>query len=87
MPLTKLLAVIGAAESGSEHPLATAVVNYVKGALGVKDISAKISDFRTVPGCGLEVKISNVDGTLSASRNSEEMKNFFNSLACISALR
>ena len=87
MPLTKLLAVIGAAESGSEHPLATAVVNYVKGALGVKDISAKISDFRTVPGCGLEVKISNVDGTLSASRNSEEMKNFFNSLACISSLR
>jgi hypothetical protein len=33
-----------------EHPLATAVVNFVKGALAVKDISAKIADFRTVPG-------------------------------------
>ncbi len=48
--MAQILAAVGAAESGSEHPLATAVVSFVKGALGVADISAKISDFRAVPG-------------------------------------
>lgn len=87
MPLTKLLAVVGAAESGSEHPLATAVVNFVKGALSVKDISARITDFRTVPGCGLEVKISNVQGMIASGENSEEIKNFVNATSCVSSLR
>ncbi len=50
LSLAQILAAVGAAESGSEHPLATAVVSFVKGALGVADISAKISDFRAVPG-------------------------------------
>ena len=87
LSLAEILAVVGAAESGSEHPLATAVVNFVKGALGVKDISAKISDFKTVPGCGLEVRISNIDGMITAAQNSQEMKNFINATTCTSSLR
>ena len=87
LSLAGILAVVGAAESGSEHPLATAVVNFVKGALGVKDLSAKISDFKTVPGCGLEVRISNVDGMIAAAQNSQEMKNFINATTCTSSLR
>jgi len=45
LTLSQILAIIGAAENGSEHPLANAVVKYVKQALGVQDIAAKISNF------------------------------------------
>lgn len=87
MSLVQILAVVGAAESGSEHPLATAVVNYAKKALGLKDFTAKITDFKTVPGCGLEVKVSNIQGMISLAENSEHITNFKNTVASYSELR
>lgn len=45
LSLCQILAIVGAAESGSEHPLASAVVKFVKQALGVQDITGKISNF------------------------------------------
>ena len=47
--------ILGAAENGSEHPLARAIVGFVKKALGVSEITARCNNFRTVPGCGLSV--------------------------------
>ncbi len=75
IPVGRMLMVVGAAESGSEHPLAQAIVKFTKAALGNEDaIKAKLTNFRTVPGCGLEVKVSSVDESVLA--NSEEMKSF-----------
>ena len=51
MSLPQILAVVGAAESGSEHPLGTALVKFVTDALAIQSIKgAKLSGFRTVPG-------------------------------------
>ncbi len=45
LTLTQVLAIVGAAESGSEHPLASAIVKFVKAALDVTDLNAKIDNF------------------------------------------
>lgn len=45
LSLPQILAVIGAAESGSEHPLASAMVKFVKTALDTQDLNAKIENF------------------------------------------
>lgn len=45
LSLARILAIVGAAESGSEHPLASAIVKYAKIVLGC-EVSAKISDFQ-----------------------------------------
>lgn len=46
MPLTRLLAVLAAAESGSEHPLAKAIVGFVKAVLALEEVSARVTNFR-----------------------------------------
>ena len=48
--------------------------------LGVLLLFKFILFFRTVPGCGLEVKISNIQGMTSNADNCEEMKNFKNTI-------
>ncbi len=77
IPIGRMLTIIGAAEAGSEHPLAKAIVGFTKSALGLRAeaaIKAKVSNFRAVPGCGLEVKVSEVDeAAISASA---ELKSF-----------
>jgi hypothetical protein len=40
-----------------------------------------------VPGCGLEVKISNVEAMVAAADNSDAMANFYNAMSCVSSLR
>ena len=56
LTLAQVLAVVGAAESGSEHPLGTAVVKFVCQALGIESVTgAKVSGFRTVPGKTIKI--------------------------------
>ncbi len=64
LDLPTILALVGTAETGSEHPLAKALVEFAKNALGVDNIRAKLDTFKAVPGSGLEVKISQVEGNL-----------------------
>lgn len=54
----KLLRNIGAAESSSSHPVAKALVSYVKNqGLSVEDI--KVSNVTNIPGLGIECYVSN----------------------------
>lgn len=59
----KLLAIAGTAEASSEHPIASAIVKYVKETLS-KDLLGKATDFQAVPGCGLKCTVSNVESLL-----------------------
>lgn len=52
----KLLYYVASAEQGSEHPIAAAIVNYAKGKSIVLD---DVSDFKALPGYGLEARIEN----------------------------
>ena len=46
MSFCRLLACLAASESGSEHPLAKAIVGFVKSALCLDAVTAQVSDFR-----------------------------------------
>jgi len=59
-----LLAIAGTAEASSEHPIASAIVKYVKQTLKTENLG-KVSDFQAVPGCGLKCTVSNVETLLN----------------------
>lgn len=67
--LRHLLAVVGTAESASEHPLGLAVVKYAKEILKV-DALGNVSDFKTVAGCGIQCTVTGVENLLRNSINS-----------------
>nr|XP_039264519.1 copper-transporting ATPase 2-like [Styela clava] len=67
--LRYLLAMIGSAEGASEHPLAQAVVRYAKEILKV-DALANTTEFKAVPGCGIQCTVSNIENVLQNSINS-----------------
>nr|DBA21728.1 TPA: hypothetical protein GDO54_018330 [Pyxicephalus adspersus] len=63
MPTNKLLAIVGTAESNSEHPLGSAVTKYCKEVLNVEMLGT-CSDFQAVPGCGISCKVNNIEPLL-----------------------
>jgi P-type Cu+ transporter len=68
----------GTAENNSEHPIATAVVKYVKEFLQTSALGA-CSNFMSVPGCGIRCTVSNVEKSVAAAKRSEKFINFENS--------
>ncbi|CAH1112001.1 unnamed protein product [Psylliodes chrysocephalus] len=72
-----ILAAVGSAESNSEHPIAAAIIKYVRSALGT-ELVGKSTNFQTVPGCGMKCTISNLSEVINASQNSTELTNFIN---------
>ncbi|XP_034247401.1 copper-transporting ATPase 1 isoform X2 [Thrips palmi] len=76
--LAKLLAIVGTAEANSEHPIAAAIVKFVKETFSV-EISGKCSNFETVPGCGLKCTVSHLNSMLSAASTSTTLTAFNNS--------
>ncbi|CAG5115771.1 unnamed protein product [Candidula unifasciata] len=60
----KFLAVAGTAETSSEHPIASAILKYVKETLATESLG-KVSDFSAVPGCGIKCKVSLVDNLIN----------------------
>ena len=80
MPLCRLLAILAAAENGSEHPLAKAIVSFVKASMELETVTARVSNFRTVPGCGLSVTVSQLDEMEAKGEQSKEIKLFYASL-------
>ncbi|KAJ7310517.1 hypothetical protein JRQ81_007439 [Phrynocephalus forsythii] len=65
VPRSKILALVGTAESNSEHPLGAAVTKYCKQELDT-DTLGTCTDFQVVPGCGIRCKVTNVEALLSS---------------------
>ncbi|XP_018430704.1 PREDICTED: copper-transporting ATPase 1-like [Nanorana parkeri] len=78
MPTNKLLAIVGTAESNSEHPLGSAVTKYCKEVLKAETLGT-CSDFQAVPGCGISCRVSNIQQLLR-SDNQTTSKNHRNVL-------
>lgn len=75
--MARTLTVLGAAESNSEHPIASAIVKMCKEMLET-DVFGRSSDFQAIPGCGIKVNISNTEPVLKIAEKSEKIINFQN---------
>ncbi|XP_031640377.1 copper-transporting ATPase 1 isoform X2 [Contarinia nasturtii] len=76
--LPRVLVALGAAESNSEHPIASAVVKMCKEMLEI-DLFGRSSDFQSVPGCGIKVTISNIENILKTAEKTDKIINYYNS--------
>ncbi|KAG5346117.1 ATP7A ATPase, partial [Acromyrmex charruanus] len=75
--LGKMLLVVGTAEINSEHPIASAIVRFVKETLGLTT-TGQYSNFQAVAGCGLKCKVTHLDGALFEVLKSEQIVNYMN---------
>ncbi|PNI35360.1 ATP7A isoform 4 [Pan troglodytes] len=73
----KILAIVGTAESNSEHPLGTAITKYCKQELDTETLGTCI-DFQVVPGCGISCKVTNIEGLLHKNNWNIEDNNIKN---------
>ncbi|EGW03790.1 Copper-transporting ATPase 1 [Cricetulus griseus] len=86
IPRSKILAIVGTAESNSEHPLGAAVTKYCKQELDTETLGT-CTDFQVVPGCGISCKVTNIEGLLHKSNLKIEENNTKNaSLVQIDAI-
>uniref|UniRef100_A0A8C0V654 P-type Cu(+) transporter n=1 Tax=Cyanistes caeruleus TaxID=156563 RepID=A0A8C0V654_CYACU len=60
LPRHKMLAIVGTAESSSEHPLGAAITKYCKKELNSETLGT-CTDFQVVPGCGISCKVTNIE--------------------------
>ncbi|KAM3912307.1 copper-transporting ATPase 1 [Leptodactylus fuscus] len=79
MSSNKLLAIVGTAESNSEHPLGAAVTKHCKEVLNT-EILGTCSDFQAVPGCGIRCKVSNIERLLNPANQTMSANNSKNAL-------
>lgn len=80
--LAKALTVIGAAESNSEHPIASAIVRFSREMLGQATLG-KSQNFQAVPGCGIKVQVSHYQTAYQEGLKSEKIVNYENSYRSI----
>ncbi|KAL2768522.1 copper-transporting ATPase 1 isoform 2 [Daubentonia madagascariensis] len=73
----KILAIVGTAESNSEHPLGAAVTKYCKQELDTETLGT-CTDFQVVPGCGISCKVTNIEGLLHKNNWKIEENNIKN---------
>lgn len=72
---TITLAALGCAEKDSEHPIAFAIVRFVRNLFGC-DISGSSSDFQAVPGCGMKCNVSSLGSMVKSGKNSSDFATF-----------
>ncbi|XP_048191483.1 copper-transporting ATPase 1 isoform X1 [Perognathus longimembris pacificus] len=77
MPRSRILAIVGTAESSSEHPLGTAVTKYCKQELDTETLGT-CTDFQVVPGCGISCKVTNIEGLIHKNHWKIEENNIKN---------
>lgn len=73
----KILAIVGTAESHSEHPLGAAITKYCKQELDTETLGTCI-DFQVVPGCGISCKVTNIECLLHKNNWKIEENNIKN---------
>lgn len=81
--LAKALTVIGAAESNSEHPIASAIVRFSREMLGQSSLGMT-KNFQAVPGCGIKVHVSHYQNAYQMGLKSEKIVNYENSYRSVS---
>ncbi|XP_043269223.1 copper-transporting ATPase 1 isoform X2 [Venturia canescens] len=75
--IVRLLAVVGTAEVSSEHPIASAIVRYVKETFAT-EVSGLCTNFHAVAGCGLRCRVTHLENMLSLAEKSEKIANYHN---------
>ncbi|XP_054001874.1 copper-transporting ATPase 1 isoform X3 [Hylaeus anthracinus] len=75
--LAKFLVIVCTAETNSEHPIASAIVRFVKETIN-SEATGKCSNFQAVAGCGLKCKVSHISTTLADASKSEKIINYVN---------
>ncbi|XP_076278439.1 copper-transporting ATPase 1 isoform X2 [Lasioglossum baleicum] len=75
--LAKFLVIVCTAETNSEHPIASAIVRFVKDTIGTES-TGNCTNFQAVAGCGLKCKVSHISNTLAEAVRSEKMINYVN---------
>ncbi|KAF7271816.1 hypothetical protein GWI33_015361 [Rhynchophorus ferrugineus] len=70
-----ILAAVGSAEANSEHPIAAAILKYVRDVLNC-DINGTSKNFQAVPGCGLKCDVSGISDIIRNAKNSVELSSF-----------
>uniref|UniRef100_A0A8B9RZV3 HMA domain-containing protein n=1 Tax=Accipiter nisus TaxID=211598 RepID=A0A8B9RZV3_9AVES len=77
LPHNKMLAIVGTAESNSEHPLGVAITKYCKKELESETLGT-CTDFQVVPGCGISCKVTNIEALLYRKNEMVEENNIKN---------
>ncbi|GAB0195229.1 copper-transporting ATPase 1 [Grus japonensis] len=77
LPHNKMLAIVGTAESNSEHPLGVAITKYCKKELDLETLGT-CTDFQVVPGCGISCKVTNIEALLYRKNKMVEENNIRN---------
>ncbi|KFZ55326.1 Copper-transporting ATPase 1, partial [Podiceps cristatus] len=77
LPRNKMLAIVGTAESNSEHPLGVAITKYCKKELDSETLGT-CTDFQVVPGCGISCKVTNIEALLYGKNKTVEENNIKN---------
>ncbi|KAL7303648.1 hypothetical protein TKK_0003793 [Trichogramma kaykai] len=75
----RILVIIGIAELNSEHPIATAIVGYVREAIET-ELSGRCTSYQSVPGCGMKCRVSHIADTLRSCAKSLKISSFVDSL-------
>ncbi|XP_050305384.1 copper-transporting ATPase 1 isoform X2 [Anthonomus grandis grandis] len=70
-----ILAAVGCAEGNSEHPIAAAILKYVRDVLGC-DVGGSSKSFQAVPGCGLKCTVGDLSSSIKNAKNSPELAAF-----------
>ncbi|KAM6413536.1 copper-transporting ATPase 1 [Rhynochetos jubatus] len=77
LPRSKMLAIVGTAESNSEHPLGVAITKYCRKELDSETLGT-CTDFQVVPGCGISCKVANIEALLYRKNRMVEENNIKN---------
>lgn len=72
---TLILSALGCAEMNSEHPIASAIVKYVRETFA-SELSGVSSKFQAVPGCGLKCTVSSLASMINSARSNGEFRDF-----------
>lgn len=74
-----IVSAVGCAELNSEHPIASAIVKYVREAIG-SELTGTSSNFQAVPGCGLRCTVASLASMVNSAKNQPEFGMFLTQL-------